>query len=442
VFVFVNFNIHCPKQLVRNTVRKMNISYFLDKKLNRKGEAQIFLFLRENNEQIKISTGLKVEPKYWDIRRQLPKGGLIGSPEFNSYLAKLKAYALGKYLESLGNHQGDRYWLKQEINEYLGKGRSNKKEQRLIKVIPAWIESQKVALAKRTLQKFKTLLLDLQYYEKQNKCELFFENIDLDFYDKYYTHLLRNKFSIHGGTLLNDTIAKYIQTLKSFLRWGEERGYHSNRIYAKFKTPKSQRHEIVTLTSEELETIYNLNLSSNPRLEKARDLFCFACFTGQRWSDVAQFSKEQVIDNSWQFKSVKTKKLTVVPFLGYCTRAMDILKKYNFELPNLSNQKLNDYIKEIGKLAGINQKVSITRYSGQEKLTITKPKYEFMASHMARRTATTLLLQSGMNITTLQRLTNHENIETLMKYNNTTVKQLEKELGELNQQSQTRHIAL
>jgi len=420
----------------------MNINYYLDKKLNRKDEAQIFLYLRNDNAQVKISTGLKLDPKYWDIKKQLPKGGLIGSPEISSYLAKLKAYAMSKYLECLSNYKGDRYWLKEEINEYLGKGRSNKKEQRIIKVIPAWIESQKITLAKRTLQKYKTLQIDLQKYERLNNCELLFDSIDLDFYDKYYTHLLSSKFSKHGGALLNDTIAKYIQTLKSFLRWGEERGYHSNHAYAKFKSPKSQKHEIVTLTKEELETIYNLNLTSNPRLEKARDLFCFACFTGQRWSDVAQFSKEQVIDNAWQFKSVKTQKLTVVPFLGYCSRALDILKKYNHELPSLTNQKLNDYIKEVGKLAGINQSVSITRYSGQEKLTITKPKYEFMVSHMARRTATTLLLESGMNITTVQILTNHEDIETLMKYNNTTLKQLEKELGELNQQSQTRQITL
>lgn len=420
----------------------MNINYYLDKKLNRKGEAQIFLYLRNDNTQVKIFTGLKLEPKYWDIKKQLPKGGLIGSPEISSYLAKLKAYAMSRYLECLSNYKGDRYWLKDEINEYLGRGKSNKKEQRLIKVIPAWIESQKVALAKRTLQKFKTLQIDLQIFERQNKCELLFKSIDLDFYDKYYTHLLSSKFSIHGGTLLNDTVAKYIQTLKSFLRWGEERGYHSNHAYAKFKSPKSQKHEIVTLTKEELETIYNLNLSSNPRLEKARDLFCFACFTGQRWSDVAQFSKEQVMDNAWQFKSVKTQKLTVVPFLGFCLPALVILKKYNYELPSLSNQKLNDYIKEVGKLAGIKQKVSITRYSGQEKLVITKPKYEFMASHMARRTATTLLLQSGMNITTLQLLTQHENIETLMKYNNTGVEQLEKELINTTHQNQNKRIAL
>jgi len=442
VFVFVKFNIHCPSQLVRNRVRKMNINYYMDKKLNRKGEAQIFLYLRNDNTQVKISTGLKLEPKYWDIKKQLPKGGLIGSPEISSYLAKLKAYALGKYLECLSNYNGDRYWLKEEINEYLGRGKSNKKEQRIVNVIPVWIESQKITLAKRTLQKFKTLQIDLQYYERLNKCELLFDSIDLDFYDKYYTHLLSSKFSKHGGALLNDTIAKYIQTLKSFLKWGEERGYHSNQVYAKFKTPKSQKHEIVTLTKEELETIYSLNLSSNSRLDKAKDLFCFGCFTGQRWSDVIQLTKEQIQDNAWQFKSAKTKKLTVVPFLGYCSRALDILKKYNYELPSLSNQKLNDYIKEVGKLAGLNQSVSITRYSGQKKLTITKPKYEFMASHMARRTAITLLLHSGMNITTLQLLTNHENIETLMSYNNTGVEQLEKELGELDKNMQTRRLAL
>jgi len=67
------------------------------------------------------------------------------------FLAELKSYAMSKYLECLSSYKGDRYWLKEGIKEYLGRGKSNKKEQRIINVIPAWIESQRITLAKRTL---------------------------------------------------------------------------------------------------------------------------------------------------------------------------------------------------------------------------------------------------------------------------------------------------
>lgn len=111
----------------------MNINYFLDKKLNRKGEAQIFLYLRKSNTQVKISTGLKLLPKQWDYKKQEARSVLIGCPEFNAFLANIKAIARNKYLECVAKHKGDEYWLKGELNEHLGMGRSNKKEQRLIK---------------------------------------------------------------------------------------------------------------------------------------------------------------------------------------------------------------------------------------------------------------------------------------------------------------------
>ena len=78
-------------------------------------------------------------------------------------------------------------------------------------------------------------------------------------------------------------------------------------------------------------------------------------------SDIEGFRKEDVKDGFWIFESYKTKKVMKIPFKGFVAPALDILKKYDYELPSISAQKFNDYIKEVGELAGIDDPVTIKR---------------------------------------------------------------------------------
>ena len=231
-----------------------------------------------------------------------------------------------------------------------------------------------------------------------------------------------NKRTVEANGLLDETISKYISALKTFMQWALDRNYHSNKDFQhnNFAAKKKTKHEIVTLSEEELMRLYKEDLSSNPRLERVRDLFCFATFTGQRWSDIETFRKEDVKDGWWIFESYKTKKITKIPFKGFIAPALEILKKYDYDLPRISSQKFNDYIKEVGAVAEINESITIKRMSGNQRIEIIRPKHEFMASHMARRSCVTILLQRGVPPTTIMKLTGHTDLKTLMKYENTS----------------------
>ena len=137
-------------------------------------------------------------------------------------------------------------------------------------------------------------------------------------------------------------------------------------------------------------------------------------------------------DGFWIFESYKTKKVMKIPFKGFVAPALDILKKYDYELPSISAQKFNDYIKEVGVLAGIDEPVTIKRQSGNQRIEIKKPKHSFMSSHMARRSCVTILLQGGIPPTTIMKLTGHTDIKTLMKYENTDDEALVKALEEFD----------
>ena len=162
--------------------------------------------------------------------------------------------------------------------------------------------------------------------------------------------------------------------------------------------------------------LYDHDFSDNSRLERARDLFCFACFTGQRFSDVLRFSRDDMEGNMWVFTSYKSKKKVVVPFEGFIRNALPILEKYNYLLPEISNQKLNEYLKELGEIAGLNSNEKIIRFSGVKELIIKNPKFKFMSSHMGRRTFVTIMLEKGVPITMVQKLTQHSDLRTLLKY--------------------------
>src|SRR5690606_26223317 len=136
---------------------------------------------------------------------------------------------------------------------------------------------------------------------------------------------------------------------------------------------RKSHNEIVVLTEQEVETLMNFDLAGHPSYERVRDLFCFGCYTGQRFSDIMRFSKADFQDNKWIFLSSKTKKKVTVPFNGYIANGLKILKKYNFELPAISNQKFNDYIKEVGKMAKIDSPVRIVRFNAKNEIIIEKP---------------------------------------------------------------------
>lgn len=438
----------------------INVKFYL-KDPDKDQSSLILLKSYFNHQRLVYSTGQYIHPQYWDetIQRpvttkyeQLKKEIKIDPTKDKEIKAYQKVIKRGtnenprfqKEMDHIGN-QMNRYQTEIENNyEYLQRQKFNlttaamkellnKEFRKQIKkkpdqskffiVFDGYVEHLKATKSPLTVKKFETLKKRLIEFSSVLNYPLTFESINLNFYDKFKKYLLNIDNPTRGRKgLLNDSIGKYIANLKTFMQFSLDRDHHTNTVFQKkqFKVDKKAKHEIITLTEGELSKIRKLDLSKNPRLEKVRDLFCFCVFTGQRWSDVISFSKEDLYDNTWVFESKKTKELMKIPLLGFIAPALDILKKYDYNLPVISSQKFNKFIKEVGELAKIKSTVKIKRYSGNKLIEICKPKYEFMASHMARRSCITLLLQRGVPPTTIMKLTGHTDLKTLMKYENTS----------------------
>ncbi len=168
--------------------------------------------------------------------------------------------------------------------------------------------------------------------------------------------------------------------------------------------------EVISLTNEEFEALYYLDLSANKRLAQVRDVFCFACSTGLRYSDLNQLKREHIKHDEIRITVKKTKEPLSVPLTPY---SKNILAKYEAmhrPLPVISNQRLNDYVKELCSMAGISEQVEIVRFRGTKREAITYKKYELIGVHTGRKTFATLSLERGMSAEEVMTITGHQGL--------------------------------
>lgn len=381
----------------------------------KKQELSIYLFVNHSGNRWTFKTNERIEPKYWNFGVGEVKGSYKkGAIEINNNLDDIKKRAQSAYREHEGKVSAS--ILKDKIENAVDGKQDEGKNELILPVIAEFIEVSKTIRKETTLKKYNTFLKAI----KKDWPAITFDEINMTFFDQFTGKML-------ADGLLNDSIAKNVSTVKTFMDWALSRGYHQNLTYKQFEAKRVTKHDIITNTEEELKQIEELEGLSE-RLDKVRDLYLFQVHTGQRFSDVQAFRKEDLKGVIWDLTQIKTGKRVQVPLIGWASPARSILEKYDYQLPQISNQKFNDYIKEVGELARINEVIEIKRKSGAKNIVIKKMKWEFMSSHTARRTAVTLLLEKGVPATTVMKMTGHSNIRTMQKYENTSVEALVKAL--------------
>ncbi|MCH5236843.1 MAG: tyrosine-type recombinase/integrase [Muribaculaceae bacterium] len=263
-----------------------------------------------------------------------------------------------------------------------------------------------------TKQKFKALKNHLLRFKKLQSFEYLNEKGLNDIVEFF-----RNKYN-----MLNSTIGKQLGYLKWFLKWAANKGYHNNMAYASFSPKlKNTQAKVIFLTDEELEQIKTYQIPEPKKyLERVRDVLIFCCYTGLRYSDVANLRKSDVKENHIEVTTVKTQDSLIIE-LNKHSKA--ILKKYEdveFEgskvLPVISNQKMNEYIKELGKLAKIETPVRITQYKGHERIDSIYPKYELLSTHTGRKTFICKALSLGIPPNVVMKWTGHSDYKAMKPY--------------------------
>lgn len=255
----------------------------------------------------------------------------------------------------------------------------------------------------------------------KNHLKNFRSELSFDFFDEEglteYVQFLREVREMR-----NSTIGKQLSFLKWFLRWSFKQGMHSNNAYDTFKPKlKDMQKKIIFLTWEELNRLREFKIPPTKQaLERVRDVFLFQCFTGLRYSDVFNLRRSDIKGDYIEVTTVKTSDSLIIELNDHSRAILEKYKDVEFEndkaLPVITNQKMNDYLKELAELAEINEPVRQTYYKGNERIDEVTPKYALLGTHAGRRTFICNALALGIPPQVVMKWTGHSDYKAMKPY--------------------------
>ncbi len=373
---------------------------------------------------LKYSTGETINPKYWNDKTQRATNNFREHAEFNTRLNDIETAINDVHRRMLNDGEElTPETLKNSLIKHLEKLKkkvvSKPKKIYFLDFIKLIIEESKEGkrltketggiIKKNTIKGYNTLQNNLIEYESATNKKLTFEDINLTFYKEYLTYLNKKNYT-------TNTIGARIKNIKVFMNIAKDRNLTKQSEFEKveFKTIKEDVQTIY-LNEQELQKIYKLDLSNNKRLDAVRDLFIIGCYTGLRFSDLKQIQLEHFINDQFiKISTIKTSETVVIP-LHWTVK--EILKKYENKLPRIiSNQKMNDYIKELGKIAEINETVIIRETKGGLRIDKKHKKYSLITVHTARRSFATNMFLADVPTLSIMKITGHRTEGAFLKY--------------------------
>lgn len=263
-----------------------------------------------------------------------------------------------------------------------------------------------------TYEKFAAVKTHLVRFDSEQR----FETLDESRLTQYVNYLESS------AGLRNTSILKQIAYLKWFLRWCRKKAYCSNNEFEDFNPKlKSTPKKVIFLTWDELTRLREYAIPATKQyLERVRDVFLFQCFTSLRYSDVCNLRRSDIKENHIEVTTVKTADSLVIELNDHSRAILEKYKDVAFEgdkvLPVVSNQKMNDYLKELSKLAGLDEPIRETYYKGSERIDLVTPKYELMSTHAGRRTFICNALALGIPAQVVMKWTGHSDYKAMKPY--------------------------
>ena len=393
--------------------------------LNKPKAASSAIFFRLNYGAFEVVNGKKkylplqyhldetINPAYWNRNRGEAKQKNYKFPQYPEFNARLNnvrdtVLTLVRKIQNDGKLLTNDT-LRKELDLIFKKYKNQTEvisEIELMSFIPNLIRTSTYTAG--TKRSYNQVFRDMQEYEKTRNVQLTFAKIDIDFYNDFILFLQSKNFA-------PNTVGIRIKTLKTFMNEAYERNLHKNLDYKKraFAKP-SEETKSVYLNEEELSELYKLDLSVNKKWDHVRDWFLIGAYTGLRFSDLERLSKDNINDSSIEIKTKKTSQNVVIPLH---TVVKSILEKYDYKLPKvISNQKFNEYIKEVAKLAKIKDDILTEETKGILKIRKTEKKYNLVSAHTARRSFATNAFIAGVPTIQIMKMTGHKSEKVFLQY--------------------------
>lgn len=394
--------------------------FTIEKHTDSKEYALVYLryryYQQEQPYEFKYSTRLFVDPQYWQPSPTYRVKESLKYPQahdINTSLSEIEQATVSIHRQQPSITVQD---FKNELDYKLGYQERPKdtKEMTLVEFADHW--TQQSTKDDRTIQKYNTTIKHLKDYQEAKNMVLHFADVTASFGNSLREWLYQNYDHSHN------TASKYLAVIKTICKSAAIDGLHHSTHYQHLKTGRIETSKQY-LHLDELERLYQLDLSEDNTKERVRDLFLISCYTGLRYSDLSRLTKDHIhtidgldIIELYQFKGRNTKadNQVIIPVLPDLKKLLD---KYPNELPKAyASQTMNRTIKQVLQLAEIDRTVKHkSSVSGRTKIEDV-PVYEKISNHSARYTfINTMINDYDISPSDLSKITG-QTIQVLLGY--------------------------
>lgn len=383
------------------------ILFFIrDSRVRKDGTTSIEVVLTVNGERCAFSTGKKVKSCNWDKNKQQVKGKDKEAQSLNNYLKAIKAKLYQKEAELLDRG----FIITADLlrDAYFDKIESIK-ERSLFEVFEEHNQEQEkmigngVSKATHWVSVYTIRLLREFVQQKYKREDLYLRELNLNFIQSFHSFLRIDK-----GMAQNSS-TKHLKLLKKIINLSVANSYMAFNPFSTYKVER-EPVDIDFLDEEELRKIINFD-TPLPRLERAKDMFLFGCFTGLSYIDIKTLTPEHFEKDSagriWiKKRRVKTGVLSRIPLLPIAKLILDKYKGGEKLLPIQDPADINKYLKDIAILCGINKRICF---------------------HTSRHTfASTVTLANNISLEVVSKMLGHTNTRMTAHY----AKLIDKCIGE------------
>lgn len=372
---------------------KYSLLFVLQKsRINKKGKCPIRGRITLDSKRKEFSTGQFINPENWNTKKQLAIGDTVDVELINKQLSLIKQNLDKAFL--MLELSEDSFSIDDLFRAYTGD--SAKKDLGVLEYFNSYLERRKeligIDIVQSTWNKFSYLRSDLRSFVRKQYGgkDFMLSRVDLKFINdfEHYLKTKKNKKQV--------TVNKNLQRFKSVVKSAVSENLLDKYPYA-FHRLKKVKAEVLYLSRDELQKLEE-HIFAQRRLEQVRDMFVFCCYTGLGYQEMASLQKENLIDgfdgNVWiKITRKKTGAVVSVPLLPM---AENVLKRYEYQLPVISNQRFNSYLKEIATIVGLDIKLT---------------------HHVARKTfATTILLYNDVPMEVVSELLGHSKLSITQEH--------------------------
>ena len=389
----------------------------------------IYLVVYLNNKQVKLSTGVKVYPEHWNIRKQqayvnarLSKLDNNNNTIANDRLSELKDMFL-EFKHYLCEHPTD---IENSITIlrtriYKNTMTTESKKKSATTVMKEIIDAKQAASSTKEQQKLN--VGKFERYLKENNISDTWESMNLNTFESYQKYLVDNgRGSVTIRNIIQNTLFPLLKKVSKRVdipfTW-----YDSNLNSFEFVKDESNKelasNKKVTLTEEQLKQLYDYPITGTElqvrKRTEIRDLFVLQCLVGQRVGDMQKFfngdNEKDEEEDTISIIQQKTKARAIIPLTPL---AKEIISKYqNTELKYYkpSNSNLNAELRIIAEEAGLNIPITFEDKDGKQ----VKPLFELVHTHTARHTFITIMCRRDIPKETIIIATGHEDTKMIDK---------------------------